>query len=190
MASASDARSASATPVFRLFAAEMHFDQHREALFFCGCGGIEFFCEREAIERIHAMEKLRDARGFIGLHVADHVTVGVEAGELREFRLPFLHAIFAEVAHACIVRSAYGRRRKCFRDGDDFDFRGCAAEIARRRSAIRSRTFSMFAAIADCIRIHARDSSMVTIATSSRTPFAGTILGSNGNANCAVLVRS
>ena len=81
----------------------MHFNQNRETLPLSVRGGVQFFCESQIVERIHAAKKMRGATGFVALQVADQVPDRVQIGDLRLLGLPFLHAILAEMPHARFV---------------------------------------------------------------------------------------
>src|SRR3984957_4403608 len=116
---------------FRRLVAEVNFDQDAEFFIFGGRRSVEPLREREAIDRIDAIEQPRGSRGFVALQVADQVPGGSEIGKRRSFAFEFLNAIFAEVAQASLV----GREDRFgwmgFGDGDDGDFLGAPAGMLR-----------------------------------------------------------
>src|ERR1700722_3466418 len=119
---------------FRRLVAEVNFDQDAEFFIFGGRRSVEPLREREAIDRIDAIEQPCGSRGFVALQVADQVPGGSEIGKRRSFAFEFLNAIFAEVAQASLV----GREDRFgwmgFGDGDDGDFLGAPAGMLRGAS--------------------------------------------------------
>ncbi len=143
----------------------MDFDQYGQAFLPIVRRQIQFLRKREAINRIHAIEKLRCSSGFIALEMADQMPRGIQVSELRVLSLELLHAILTELAQPQFIRSADRLCRESLRYGDESNFIRAAPcafsrehnSLANTRQIRRNRT--------DLFR-HRRDSSMPARTTS------------------------
>ena len=112
---------------FRRFRIELHLDQHAQPILrqrnrsdsflaflfsvFSVSSVVKSFLARSSFSANGTLStesmlsnRLDGPRGLIFLHVADHVPRRVEPRQLRQLRLPFLHAIFAEMADSGFVQ--------------------------------------------------------------------------------------
>ena len=88
--------------------------------------------KRHAIHRIDAVKQPHRPRDLVALQMPDHVPRRVQIRKLSALRLPFLHAILAEMAHACFVQLPDLRGRMRFRYGDQRDFFRAASRARSR----------------------------------------------------------
>lgn len=120
---------------------QLNFDENGEPLVGFASGFVEFRGEGDIVHGIDPVEEASGATGLVALKMADEVPTGLKIGELRLFRLPFLHAIFAEGLHAGFAGFANGVGGECLRDGDkDYFLR---AAIAAERGASNALTDSI-----------------------------------------------
>lgn len=119
---------------------DVDFNQHAEL---CGIPGLlaraaQALRQRQVIGGIHGMKKLCGFRGFIALQVPNQMPRRIVQVAQR-FTLPFplLHAVFAEVPHACFIRGAYRAGRLCLRYPNQGDvLRGAASARRCRRDSL------------------------------------------------------
>jgi len=99
---------------FFLGGVKLNFDQHGEPLVRFAGGIIQFYRQRSIVNGVDPIKQAGSAPRFIALQMSDQMPARLQVRELRLLLLPFLHAILAERAHACVVGGA-----NCIR-GDRF----------------------------------------------------------------------
>jgi dTMP kinase len=137
----------------------MHLDQYRQPFAF-GCRGrVELLRQREAVHGVDAIEEICGAAGLVALQVPDEVPRCIDVRELWLLRLELLHAVFAKVPQAGVVRRADCFRRKRLRNGDNRNLVGAASGALRRARDAFPNALEIRCNGRD-FRRHRRDSSM------------------------------
>jgi len=131
---------------FRLFAAHVDFDEDTKFLvssLLCLCA-IEPLSQRPIVDRIHRVEGLGGASGFVALQMADEMPGSLEVGDCGEFPLPFLNAVFAKVAEPGIIGFANRLRRVRFGDADQKNLFGFSGGATRGRFDLLANLLKIF----------------------------------------------
>lgn len=111
---------------------ELNFDQDREPFVRFARGIVKLQRQSCVVDGVNPVKEARRATRFIALQMANQMPACLQIRQLRLLFLPLLHAIFAERAHARIVRGAYRFGGNRFRGGHHHNFFRPAIRASRR----------------------------------------------------------